>query len=374
MSKKIAIVGAGLAGSTIAYELASRNPDWVIDVFEQRKHVAGNIHTERDPETCVMLHKYGPHIFHTTDERIWKWFQQFGTMVPYVQRTKGVSRGEVYSLPINLHTMSQYFGRVMTPREAKEYMEKRKLAQFIGADNFEGYARSQIGDELYAAFIEGYTEKQWGISPHDLPASVFKRLPMRFSFNDNAFDHPFQGIPKDGYTKMIWNMLDVPNINVHRGQKMDNSIDRQFDHVFWTGPIDEFYKWTRGDLPYRTLDFEVLHGLGDMQGCSVMNWCDREIPWTRSTEHKHFTPWEEHGPSTLTREHPRQMERGDIPYYPIRLAKEQAQLSEYEAMASKEVKVTFAGRLGTYQYLDMDKTIYHAREIAKRFHLENCRR
>jgi UDP-galactopyranose mutase len=315
----------------------------------------------------IMVHKYGPHIFHTDNERIWKWFSQFAVMMPHIQRTKGLRDGSVYSLPINLHTINQFFGTIMAPREARMFIRER-CAHISNPKNFEEQALATIGPDLYHAFMCDYTKKQWGLDPVELPASILKRLPMRFDYNDNAFFHKFQGIPRDGYTDAVWKMLDLPTINVHLGQKVNRRTLRGYDHIFWSGPIDEFFEGSRGWLPYRTLDLEVLHAAEDAQGCSVMNNCDGITPWTRSTEHKHFTPWETHADTVVTREYPRQWEPGDIHYYPIRFAKDKDQLAEYQALAHDESSyLTFVGRLGTYEYLDMDVTIGRSLDVARSF-------
>src|ERR1035437_6231737 len=364
---KIAIIGAGLAGATIAFELGARG--YHVMVFDKRTHVAGNAHTERDPETGVMLHKYGPHIFHTDNEEVWKFIRQFGTFMPFIQRTKGLFNGAAFSLPINLHTINQFFGKQFSPAQAEAHVQS--LVDWDHEKvpaNFEELALSSIGRELYCAFLRDYTIKQWGLHPTLLPASILKRLPLRFDYNDNAFFHKYQGIPKHGYTALVWAMLDSSNVTVQLGTKVNRGNLTGFDHVFYSGPIDEWFDYSLGRLPYRTLDFEVIRSFGDYQGCSVINSCDLSTPWTRSSEHKHFTPWETHQQTTIYRELPRQAVEGDTPYYPIRFAKDKLQLSEYQTLAAEEATVSFVGRLGTSQYLDMDATIAAALHTAREFH------
>lgn len=362
--KSIAIVGAGLSGATIAFKLSGRGYD--ITVVDQRPHLAGNVHTERDADTGVMVHKYGPHIFHTDNDEVWSFVRQFATFMPYTQRTKGIANGEVYSLPINLHTINQFFGSNWTPAQAETFILDNPGRE--KATNFEELAIASVGIALYEAFLRDYTRKQWGREPSSLPASILKRLPLRFDYNDNAFFHKHQGIPKHGYTAMVRDMLDLPDVFVQLGNKFKPEDARSFDHVFYSGPIDEWFDYRLGRLPYRTLDFTTIRMMGDFQGCSVLNNCDRDTPWTRSTEHKHFTPWETHAQTVVTREYPREAGEGDVLFYPVRLAAGQSQLLEYQALAAKEAKVSFVGRLGTYAYIDMDVTIATALQTAREFH------
>jgi UDP-galactopyranose mutase len=337
-----------------------------ITVFDQRDHVAGNVYTEQDDETGVMVHKYGPHIFHTDNAIVWKWFGQFARMRPYVQRTKALSNGRVYSFPINLHTLNQFFDHQLTPAGAEEYVRTRAFP-ILGPSNFEEMGLSLLGRELYCAFLRDYTIKQWGLHPTLLPASILNRLPLRFDYNDNAYNHRFQGIPEGGYTNAVARMLDGDNITLKLNTEFVSRDSLLFDHTFYSGCIDEWFHHRLGRLPYRTLDFEVIRAEGDFQGCSVINSCDLSTPWTRSTEHKHFTPWERHAKTIVYREYSRTCLKGDIPYYPIRFAEDKEQLAQYQKLAAGEDDVTFIGRLGTYQYLDMDKTICESLKVAQRF-------
>lgn len=370
--KPIAIIGAGLTGAALAYELGWRGYD-NLQIFEQRDHVGGNVHTER--RDGVMVHCYGPHIFHTNNQTVWDWMRQFCTLIPYIQRTKGLAQGRVYSLPINLHTINQFFGKQMTPVEARAYIAQKSMVTSPGSEatNLEEYAIDLLGAELYCAFIRDYTIKQWGMHPSLLPATVLKRLPMRFTYEDNAFDHRFQGIPKDGYTAAIKQMIG--NVPVNLNEKFSPLWAKDYAHVFYSGPLDEWFGHRLGRLPYRTLDFEHLKGVDDLQGCAVLNSCDIGTSWTRSTEHRHFTPWEivrPGEPTIVSRERPRPHEPGDIHYYPVRLARGQQMLDQYQALALAEKKVSFVGRLGTFRYLDMDVTIREALETAKLFWRSEC--
>lgn len=362
---QIAIVGAGFTGAVIAHELA--NAGHRISVFDSRRHVAGNCHTERDAQTGVLLHVYGPHIFHTDNERVWSFINGFGEFMPYVNRVKAISRGRVYTLPINLLTINQFFGKTMRPAQAQAFIESIADRSIENPSTFEEQALRFVGRELYEAFFEGYTRKQWGIDPSALPASILKRLPLRFNYNDNYFNHKYQGIPKSGYTELVQRMLDHDAITLYLGTGFDPANKDQFDHVFYSGPLDGWFGFRLGRLGYRTLDFEKIADQGDYQGNAVINYCDQGVPYTRITEHKHFAPWESHDLTISYREFSRACGPADIPYYPIRLTHEKSLLAQYGRLASNERNVTFAGRLGTYRYLDMDVTIKEALDTADIF-------
>jgi UDP-galactopyranose mutase len=378
MHSSVKIIGAGLAGATIAQRLAEGGVK-NIEVFDSRNHVGGNVHTERDPSTGVMVHKYGPHIFHTDNTMVWRYVNRFGRFWPYTQRTKARARGEVFSFPINLHTINQLYRQNFSPDQAREFIGKRAAQDsryLLGQPrSFEQLAVSLLGEELYAMFLRDYTKKQWGRDPHELPASILKRLPMRWDYNDNAYDHRYQGIPVEGYTKMVENMLDHPSIKVHLGTHIVRTDWRYLAEdafVFYSGAIDAWFDYVSGPLAYRTLDLETLVDLStrDYQGCSVLNSCDLSTPWTRSTEHRHFTPWEtSHTGTVVTREFSRECDpqSGDIRYYPVHLAHENERLAVYHELAAREDSVAFVGRLGTYQYLDMDKTIWLSMKRAAEF-------
>ncbi|MDH3451083.1 MAG: FAD-dependent oxidoreductase [Gammaproteobacteria bacterium] len=363
--QRVAVVGAGFSGAVIAHRLAAAGQSIV--VFEARQHPAGNCHTARDAVTGIMLHAYGPHIFHTDDETVWKFVNRLDDFVPYVNRVKAISRDRVYSLPINLLTINQFFGRTLAPAEAREFVASLGDHAIHTPCSFEEWALRFIGRELYEAFFEGYTLKQWGIHPSLLPASIIKRLPLSFDYNDNYYRHRYQGIPRHGYTTIVERLLDAQNIELRLGTQAAPGIATEFDHVFCSGSIDAWYDYAYGPLEYRTLDFERLDAEGDYQGCAVMNYCDASVPWTRISEHKHFAPWESHAMTVCFREYSRRRERGDIPYYPVRLVHERAALQRYVAHARQQERVTFVGRLGTYRYLDMDVTIREAMDAAQRF-------
>ncbi|WP_310618934.1 UDP-galactopyranose/dTDP-fucopyranose mutase family protein [Flexibacterium corallicola] len=366
---RICAVGAGFSGAVIARELAEAG--FKVLVVDERSHLAGNCHTERDAESGVMVHRYGPHIFHTADEKVWSYINRFGEMMPYVNRVKATVRGKVYSLPINLHTINQFFGKAFSPAEARNFIESQARTDIETPKTFEEQGLRFVGEELYQSFFDGYTRKQWGVEPSTLPASILKRLPLRFSYDDNYFNHPHQGMPRDGYTAIVENILDHESIEVCLGCAFEE-LEEDFAHVFYSGPLDRYFRHDIGRLRYRTLDFEEVRGTGDMLGTAVMNHPDPDVPYTRISEHKHFAPWEaEQFERTIAfREYSRFCEPGDTPYYPIRSLDDKVLLQAYEERARAEIGVTFVGRLGTYQYLDMDVTIGKALDVASRF-IEN---
>ena len=363
--KKIAIVGAGFSGAVIARELAQKG--YTVTVFESREQVGGNSYSYVDKDTGITVHKYGPHIFHTDNERAWEYITRFCTMMPYINRVKSTVGGKVYSLPINLHTINQFFDKAMSPNEAKAFVATLSDPTIDEPANFEEQALKLLGSGLYEAFFKGYTIKQWGVDPKSLPASILKRLPVRFNYDDNYFAHKYQGMPKDGYTDIVSSMLNHPNITVKLSTFFSKDMIDEYEHVFYSGPIDAFFDYELGRLGYRTLDFVMEKADGDFQGCAVMNYGDESVPYTRISEHKHFTPWEKHEQTLYFKEYSRLCTQNDIPYYPIRQTQEQEMLKQYVSKANNETKVTFVGRLGTYRYLDMDVTIKEALEVADLF-------
>jgi UDP-galactopyranose mutase len=353
-----AIVGAGFSGAVLARELALKGHE--ITIFESRNHIAGNCHTKRDPELGIMIHTYGPHIFHTDNEVVWNYVNKFSEFVPYINRVKAIYKNQIYSLPINLHTINQFFQKTFNPKEAELFLNSIAKKDIQTPQSFEEQALAFIGKDLYEAFFKEYTLKQWGKHPNQLPASILKRLPVRFNYDDNYFNHRFQGIPKEGYTSLVEMILNQPNITVNLNCHFEKNQQNNFDHVFYTGPIDGWFNYSQGRLGYRTLDFEREIHDGDFQGCAVMNYCEKKIPYTRITEHKHFSPWEKNSKTIVFKEYSRHCEKDDIPFYPIRLLDEKEILHHYIELAKNEKKVSFLGRLGTYRYLDMDVTIAEA--------------
>ena len=358
------IAGAGLSGAVIARELAEAG--WRVRLFEARDHIAGNCHTERDGETGVLLHRYGPHIFHTGDDEVWAYVNRFTRFLPYSHKVWTTVAGKVFPMPITLATINQFYGRAMAPEEARDFIAT-KAEPIENPANFEEQALSMIGRDLYEAFFKGYTQKQWGRDPRELPAAILKRLPLRFSYEGSYFNHPHQAMPEEGYTPMVAGILDHEGIEVTLSRALDPGEVPEGVHLFWSGPLDAYFGHRLGRLGYRTLDFAHQRLEGDFQGCPVMNYGDVGVAHTRITEHKHFAPWENHDATLVTHEVSRACGPDDIPYYPIRLADEKALLSDYVAAAEAERGVTFVGRLGTYRYLDMDVTIREALDTARGF-------
>jgi len=337
-----------------------------VDIFEARDHIGGNCYTERDSATGVMVHKYGPHIFHTDDEKVWRFVNQFANFVPYSNRVKAITGGRVYSMPINLLTINQFFNTVLSPKEAEDLIRNKSLR--IGNPiTFQEKALTCIGKELYEAFFKGYTTKHWGVSPDVLPSSIFSRLPVRYNYNDNYFDHKYQGMPQNGYSEIFAKLIDHPDITLYLKEQYKREHNSNYEHVFYSGPLDAYFNYEQGRLGYRTLDFENSSAEGDYQGCAVINYCEPDVPYTRIIEHKHFAPWERHEKTVYVREYSRYCEEGDMPYYPIRLAEEEVLFQRYVAKANSEKGITFVGRLGTFRYLDMDVTIKEALAMADKF-------
>lgn len=361
--KPLLMVGAGLSGAVIGRHLAELGHS--VTVVDARDHVGGNCHTQRDADTQVMVHVYGPHIFHTDDSEVWDYVNRFARFMPYRNRVKTTVGGKVYSLPINLHTINQFYATAMRPDEARAFIDAQADSSIEEPQTFEEQVLRLVGADLYEAFFKGYTQKQWGCSPTELPASILKRLPVRFNYDDNYFAHRFQGMPENGYTAMIEKILDHDRIEVELGRTVGRAEASAYDHVFYSGPLDGWFDYELGRLGYRTLDFERFTYDGDYQGTAVMNYGEASVPYTRITEHKHFSPWEEHDGSVLYREFSRACGPDDIPYYPIRLVDEKDMLTAYIEKARQETGVSFVGRLGTYRYLDMDVTIREALDTAR---------
>lgn len=362
-NNRILIVGAGLSGAVIGRKLAEAGK--LVTVVEARAHVAGNCHSARDADTGVMVHVYGPHIFHTDDAEVWDYVNHFANFKSYKNRVKTTALGKVFSMPINLHTINQFFGTTMSPNEARAFIFERGDSSIAEPRTFEEQALKFVGAELYETFFKGYTLKQWGCHPTELPASILKRLPVRFNYDDDYFHHRFQGMPEHGYTELVTAILDHPGIDTRLSTSINRDDVSGFEHVFNSGPIDAWFDYTLGRLGYRTLDFRRFTFCGDYQGCAVMNYGDADVAFTRVTEHKHFAPWETHERSVIYEEYARACGPDDIPFYPIRLVSEKRMLGDYVERAQQEPDLTFVGRLGTYRYLDMDVTIREAIDTAQ---------
>lgn len=369
MAARFLVIGAGFTGAVIARGLADAL-DCIVHVWDERPHIAGNCHTQRDTSTGVMVHCYGPHIFNTNDERVWNYVCRFGEFMPFVNRVKAVTRRGVFSLPINLHTLNQFFGRSMNPTEARAFVAGLGHRGISAPVTFEEQALMVLGKDLYETFFKGYTIKQWGCSPSELPAAVLKRLPIRFDYNDNYYNKRFQGIPRSGYTSVVAAILNHPRIHVETNRTFQPhepcARDSLFRHVFYTGPIDGFFGYRLGRLGYRTVEFERIDTAAcDYQGNAVLNYPEIDVPWTRIHEHKHFAPWESHEKTVAFREYSKETGVNNAPYYPKRLAADIQLLRSYRALAEREgttrrPPVSFLGRLATYRYMDMETVIGEA--------------
>lgn len=364
MRKQIGIAGAGFAGAVLARELAESGKH-AVEVFDERPHVAGNCHTARDPATGIMLHHYGPHIFNTSREDVWKYVNRYSAFGAYTNRVKAITARGVFSMPMNLLTINQFFGEVMNPQQAKEFLARVGDSSITEPRNFEEQALRFLGRELYENFFYGYTKKQWGVEPRELPAAILQRLPVRFNYDDNYYQQRYQGIPIEGYTSIVEKILDHPAIKVHVGHRLKPSDRSQFEHVFWSGPLDAYFDHELGRLQYRSLVFERFDATGDYQGNAVINYCQESVPWTRIAEHKHFTPWEQHNNTICYREYSKLAEEKDVPYYPLRLEGDKSMLQQYMSLAEKTRNVTFIGRLGTYRYLDMHVVIGESLDLSR---------
>jgi UDP-galactopyranose mutase len=280
----------------------------------------------------------------------------------------------VFSLPINLLTINQFFGKKFSPAEAAKFIATVGDSSIEAPRTFEEQALASIGRELYECFFRGYTRKQWGVDPRELPASILKRLPIRFNYEDNYYVDPWQGIPTLGYTRLVERMLDHPAITLRLSTRALPAFRGEFDHVFWSGPIDGYFGRDLGALRYRTLDFEWFYEDGDHQGNAVLNYCEESVPFTRVTEHKHLAPFEQHTRTICCREYSRAAGPDDIPFYPLRLDQDKQLLRLYQRRALEENKVSFIGRLGTYRYLDMDACIDESLRVAAEFLAHDARR
>ncbi len=363
MNVDLVVVGSGFFGLTVA-ERCARDLGLGVLVVERRPHIGGNAYSETEPQTGIEIHRYGAHLFHTSNARVWEYANRFTAFTGYQHRVFSVYKGRVYPMPINLATMCEYFGTVMSPDEARALVAEQAAEVPPGqAANLEQKAISLIGRPLYEAFIRGYTYKQWQTDPADLSPEIITRLPVRYTFDNRYFSDTFEGLPARGYTPWLERMADHPGIEV----RLDTDFAQVRSDVtgrvpvVYTGPLDAYFGYEAGDLGWRTLDFdtEVL-ATGDFQGTSVMNYADEDVPFTRIHEFRHFHPerdWYPKDKTVIMREFSRFADRGDEPYYPINTAQDRARLLTYRQLAAREPGVLFGGRLGTYQYLDMHMAI-----------------
>ncbi|MDK3254947.1 UDP-galactopyranose mutase [Blastococcus capsensis] len=359
------VVGAGLFGLTVAEQVATRWDRRVL-VVERRGHLGGNAWSEVDPATGIEVHRYGTHVFHTGNERVWQYVRRFTEFTDYQHRVFSRWRGNIYPLPINLATLCQYFGRSFSPDEARALI--REQAAEIGdrsPRNLEEKAVSLIGRPLYEAFVRGYTHKQWQTDPRELPPTVISRLPVRYTFDNRYFSDPHQGLPVDGYGAWLTRMAHHPNIEVWLSTDyfdVRDELPPSLPTVF-TGPVDRYFGFAAGVLGWRTLDFErEVLPTGDHQGTAVLNSADEDVPFTRVHEFRHLHPERPYaGDRTIiAREYSRPAGRGDEPYYPVDTASDREKLEHYRRRAAAEAReraVFFGGRLGTYRYLDMHMAI-----------------
>ena len=360
------VVGAGLFGAVFAREMTKAGKDCL--VIEKRNHIAGNIYTRE--EKGIQVHQYGAHIFHTSDKEVWEYVNELAEFNHYINSPIASYKDELYNLPFNMNTFAKMWN-IKTPKEARakiqEQIEKLNITE---PQNLEEQALSLVGTDIYEKLVKGYTEKQWGRDCKELPAFIIKRLPVRFVYDNNYFNDPYQGIPKGGYTGMVEKLLNGITVKLETAFEdyckkneetgMFESVDGEhtFEKVLYTGMIDEFYHYQLGELAYRSLRFEteVLEGEENYQGNAVVNYTEREVPYTRIIEHKHFE-FGKQPDTVITREYPQDWKKGDEPYYPVNDEKNGTLYEAYAELAKKEKNVLFGGRLGQYKYYDMDKVI-----------------
>ena len=350
------IIGCGFAGSTFANLAAERG--YTVRLVDKRNHIGGNCYSYKDDESQVEVHKYGPHIFHTNSLKVWGYVNRFSKFNNYINRVKARTGQKVYGMPINLHTINQFFGKDFSPAEAKKHIDSIRLKD-IKPSNFEEFVLHNLGEELYEAFYKCYTIKHWGVNPTEIPSSTAKRLPIRFNYNDNYFNDQFQGIPIEGYTELIQRIIDHENIHLSLGEDFDTyrgAWRLNFKHLVFTGSIDNYFNYNSGVLPYRTLRFETIRGK-NIIGNAVMNYTDMSEAFTRIHEHKWFTPERKFEKSIAFKEYPSNTDSRKNPIYPIRNPSSEGMYKTYSNQAKMEEQVTFVGRLAEFRYYDMHQVI-----------------
>lgn len=370
MNYDLVVVGSGLFGLTIAEQAASR---WGLRVaiVERRSHLGGNAYSEIDPETGIEVHKYGAHLFHTSNERVWEYVNRFTSFTSYVHRVWTTVDGVVYPMPVNLGTINQFFSAAYCPDEARALIAQQ-AAEVDGQEitDFESKGVSLVGRPLFEAFFKNYTAKQWQTDPKDLPASIISRLPVRYNYDSRYFNDKYEGLPVDGYTAWMERMVASDLIDVYLDTDFfdpENPLNKAAVvgkvPVVYTGPVDRYFDYSAGDLSWRTVDFEKeVVDTGDYQGCSVMNYGDIDVPFTRIIEFRHFHPERDYQDkkTVIFREFSRFADHGDEPYYPVNTAQDRERLEQYRELMKNEDRVFFGGRLGTYKYLDMHMAIASA--------------
>ncbi len=370
MNYDLVVVGSGLFGLTIAEQAASR---WGLRVaiVERRSHLGGNAYSEIDPETGIEVHKYGAHLFHTSNERVWEYVNRFTSFTSYVHRVWTTVDGVVYPMPVNLGTINQFFSAAYGPDEARALIAQQ-AAEVDGQEitDFESKGVSLVGRPLFEAFFKNYTAKQWQTDPKDLPASIISRLPVRYNYDSRYFNDKYEGLPVDGYTAWMERMVASDLIDVYLDTDFfdpENPLNKAAVvgkvPVVYTGPVDRYFDYSAGDLSWRTVDFEKeVVETGDYQGCSVMNYGDIDVPFTRIIEFRHFHPERDYQDkkTVIFREFSRFADHGDEPYYPVNTAQDRERLEQYRELMKNEDRVFFGGRLGTYKYLDMHMAIASA--------------
>lgn len=361
------IVGAGLFGAVFAHEAKKKGRK--VLVIDKRSHIGGNIYTE--DVNGIQVHKYGAHIFHTSNKEVWDYIQQFAEFNRYTNSPVAVYKGELYNMPFNMNTFNKMWG-VTTPQQAQAEIDRQKAEIKGEPKNLEEQAISLVGRDIYEKLVKGYTEKQWGRKATELPAFIIKRLPVRLVYDNNYFNDKYQGIPIGGYTKIIEKMLDSIEVRLNTDYFENKAeLTAMANKVLFTGMIDQYYNYTYGELEYRSLRFETedLPDVSNYQGNAVVNYTEYEVPYTRIIEHKHFEFGCQGGNETnhtvITRECPAKWQKGDEPYYPMNDSKNNELFAKYKALADKEENVIFGGRLGMYKYFDMHNVIAEALSCAK---------
>jgi len=362
VSPDLVVVGSGFFGLTIAERCANELGLNVL-VLERRHHLGGNAYSEPEPETGIEVHVYGAHLFHTSNEKVWEYVNRFTSFTSYQHRVFANYQGQVYSFPMNLGLLSQFFDRYFTPDEARALIaEQASEIATEEATNLEEKAISLIGRPLYEAFVKGYTAKQWQTDPHELSADIITRLPVRYNFDNRYFNDKYEGLPVDGYTAWLKRMADHPNIEVRLETDFFDVADEFKGRIpiVYTGPVDEYFGNSEGRLSWRTVDLQAeVKQVDDFQGCAVMNYNDQDVPFTRIHEFKHFHPERTYlpGKTVIVHEYSRFAQEHDEPYYPVNTKEDREKLLKYRDLAAKEPMVLFGGRLGTYKYLDMHMAI-----------------